>query len=275
MNWSSKNFLLPLSLAFLLIMVSAFAQTGGSPTPTPSGSPSVTPSPSASATPLTTSREVFVVTLSTANVDPLFGAASGFGRFTVDGDSFGAYLQLSGLAPGMMHEQTIHGGTQCPTFAADTNGDAFIDAVESDAVTGPPILALGLDPGVSANVIASAKYPVPADDGVTTYISGALLSAIGVGNVTPSPTMSPTQTPSASPSTSASPSSSPTASPSATPNATATTASELLSNLEGHVVIIHGVSPDTALPSTAASDQSLSPTAALPVACGILTRAQE
>lgn len=272
---SSKNFLVPVCLTLLLIVVSAFAQYGGSGTPTQTTGAAATPSPTSTSTGLpaqSTSRQVFTVALSPSNTDPLFGTASGFGRFVVDGDQFGAYLQLSGLAPGMMHEQHIHAGTQCPDFTADTNGDGFVDAVEGEAVAGPPIVGLALPPTTSG--LDSATYPIPSADGVTTYIAGAAFSALGasIASPTPTPTVTPTQLPGASPTAS------PTVTATFTPIPTqspATSASQLLSNLEGHVVEIHGVSPDTNLPNTVKSDSGQTATATLPVACGTLVRVQE
>src|SRR4051794_15021854 len=111
----------------------ALAQTTSSPSPSPSAS--VSPSPSSLPV-----RQVYSVQLSPGNMDPTSGAASGFGRVVVEGDSLGVYLQLTGLAPGMRHQQHIHAGTKCADASADVNHDGYVDTIEGEAVSGPPVV---------------------------------------------------------------------------------------------------------------------------------------
>src|SRR5688500_5580303 len=76
----------------------------------------------------------FQVTLTPVNPN-VAGSVAGNGTFVIAADNFAANLNITG-APSGTHMQHIHAGRACPTAAADTNGDTFVDAVEASAVSG-------------------------------------------------------------------------------------------------------------------------------------------
>jgi len=265
----------------------------GQPGTSASTRPSASTTPSASASPQSiggTQRTVYEVTLAPIN-SSVTPPASGTVRFVVDSDNIGVFVQASGLAPNVAHPMHIHAGSTCATQAADTNGDGIVDDVESEAVSGPPVVGLDLNANqaaTSSSVIANAIYPMAGTNGNLTYINSFPLSSVIAALNIPNPVTSvnPSASPSsiASPSASASPaisasatpvaltSPSASSSPSGTPNAPGVSG---VVNLENHVVEIHGVATDAQLPNTVQSNDNLPATTTLPVACGIITQVRE
>jgi hypothetical protein len=151
----------------------------------------------------------------------------------------------------------IHQGNACADFSADLNNDGIVDAVESEAVVGPPIIPLSLSGDLNrsnAQAAANQIYSTAAPDGVVNYINAgpsAFLSSLPAPATTATPTA--------------------TASPAA--GEMAGTASLALS---GRVVEIHGIDPTTVLPNTVASDVARkTPQETLGVACGVLVPVTE
>lgn len=221
---------------------SVLAQNGES-----GGSPGASPSPSPSQSLLqTTTREVYLAQLNPAPR----AAASGTAQIVIDGGQAGIFIQASGLAPNVLHEQHIHLGTACADSSDDTNQDGYVDAVEATVVAGPPALPLGFVPGQDT----ASAYPVAAPDGSVSYIGSLSLSAAQAllsTAATASPSPSPTETTSAP----------------------GTSAAQV--PLAGKVIEIHGTDPNTALPATVQSIEGKPAAATLPQACGILQRVNE
>ncbi|OFZ56533.1 MAG: hypothetical protein A2428_15220 [Bdellovibrionales bacterium RIFOXYC1_FULL_54_43] len=283
----------------------ASPSASASPAASPAASPSAQPSPSPT---LATQRQVFIAQLNGVNGS----GASGTARIVVDGETMGIQIEASGLAPGVMHEQHIHGGSQCPGFSADQNGDGFVDSREAEPIAGPIVFPLSLDlprqTGTAENGAAgqAGNFPIASATGTVNYIQASPLSAIlnalsqpGAAGASPSPTA--TATPGESPSPTgtleilgsnpgsavpteapgATPQPSPTESPGASPTATATPGASptgtmgIAGNLESRVIEIHGIDSSTNLPPTVQSDSGKPAQVTLPVACGVIVRTQE
>ncbi|MFL5812223.1 MAG: hypothetical protein ACJ763_01490 [Bdellovibrionia bacterium] len=229
-----------------------------SPGASPTASPTVSPSPaSAGGATGSTTRQVYSAVLNPANGS----GATGTVTVVVDQGRIGAMVQASNLAPDVVHEMHIHQGTACANISADVNGDGVVDAVEAEAISGPPIIPLSLSGDIAPatpQASASMVFPTAAADGVLNYINGgssAFLSSLPAPG-TASPQAGVAATPSVSPTIS--------------PTASGSAGSANLA-LSGRVVEIHGVSPTTLLPNTAASDVSgMTPQQTLGVACGVL-----
>ena len=73
---------------------------------------------------------------------------SGYAELTLDGDSLTVAIHATGLEADKAHAQHIHGSTtnkrnsNCPTAAADTNGDGIISVGEGVPNYGPVLLPL-------------------------------------------------------------------------------------------------------------------------------------
>jgi hypothetical protein len=234
-----------------------------SPGASPSVSPTATPSPtSASGTTGTSNRQVYSAVLNPENGS----GAAGTVTVVVDQGRMGAMVQASNLAPEVTHAMHIHQGTACADSSADANGDGIVDAVEAEAISGPPIIPLSLSGDLAPATPLAAEsmvYPLASANGVLNYINGG--SATFLSSL-PAPGTASSQAGVAA----ASPAVSPSMSPSVSPSATGSAGSANLA-LSGRVVEIHGVSPTTLLPRTVASDaSSLTPQQTLGVACGVL-----
>ncbi|MFD2515090.1 hypothetical protein ACFSRY_14540 [Pontibacter locisalis] len=72
----------------------------------------------------------------------------GTATLTLEGDMLTVHIMASGLEPGMLHPQHIHGfmdsnkNAVCPPMSADMNGDGFIDLTEGAPFYGPVLLPL-------------------------------------------------------------------------------------------------------------------------------------
>ena len=83
-----------------------------------------------------------------------------------------AAIDLAGLPPNMMHLQHFHGfpdgkAASCPTGAADTNGDGYIDLVETEPFAGTTMMPFHAHPVTLE--IANDSYPVADKNGVSHY----------------------------------------------------------------------------------------------------------
>jgi hypothetical protein len=72
-------------------------------------------------------------------------------------------IQASGLEPGQMHIQHIHGfnddaDSKSPTIAQDTDGDGFVELAEGLATYGPIQLNLTLNPENAAHDHGTAGH---------------------------------------------------------------------------------------------------------------------
>lgn len=220
----------------------------------------------------TSTRQVY-----TAQLNPMNSSLSSThanARVIIEGNRAGIYIEGSGFSPNTVHMQHIHIGTACPTQAADKNADGLIDALESNAVTGPAAVPLSLNPvrsiveGITTqgsttshlgNISTQSAYPASTMDGKFTYIASIPLNAlqralnVEIGMM-PVPPPTPTEP---------SPPSSPTP-------GTGTPSSGI--SLERKVIVIHGVGPQASIPNTVQSLPGVSPAQSIPIACGQLTQ---
>lgn len=168
------------------------------------------------------------------------GLINGNGDFKLEGDTFESRVALNN-APEGTHAQHIHIGTACPEPSADTNADGFIDAVEAEAASGKILIPLDSD---LRSQSAGGEFPSGASYNYfqsTSYL--AMLADLKIPDDNSSDSITKLGT-----------------------------TEEL--NLEGKVVVIHGVPSSVTLPETVAGLDGGDPNATLPVACGVITRIQ-
>ena len=73
---------------------------------------------------------------------------SGMATLTLMGDELTVHIEASGLEPGMVHPQHIHGFMEnnknavCPPMSADTDGDGLVELPEGLPYYGPVLLSL-------------------------------------------------------------------------------------------------------------------------------------
>jgi hypothetical protein len=189
----------------------------------------------------------------TAEQQQQSGGPSGTAEFTVNGDALTASVNMTGLDANTTQLQFVSFAANCPTAAADVNGDGVIDAQESLAVTGPILLPL------NQNLVqpTANSFPTTDDNGNLSYTTTASLSQTTAAITTPSAGAAPSPSPSPSASASGTPAPETTVLPSGQPLA-----------LNTRVVVIYGVSLSTSLPATAASLDGYTAQESLPVACG-------
>lgn len=99
----------------------------------------------------------YLATFQTMNTH-LVGTIPGSASFTRKEDRLFVWLRLFAGAPKAWHMQAVYTGTRCPTMSDDTNGDGFIDIVETQAVVGKVLIPLDSDPGTQAS--GRAFYPL-------------------------------------------------------------------------------------------------------------------
>lgn len=134
----------------------------------------------------------------------------------------------------VMHMQRIHSGRRCPTLEDDLNGDGLIDIVEAEKALGEVILPLDND--LSSRAAGEGKYPIGS---AFTYIRSAKWSSI-LEDLKKS-----------------------------YKEGYMVLQGEHL-NLENKVVLIHGTSATTLVPTTLETKDDLEPHISVPIACGII-----
>ena len=104
----------------------------------------------------------------TIPITPVTGEAT----FEITEGNFTAQVTATGLAPGIAHAQHIRTGSGCPTPAADTNDDAFVDVIEGEPFFGRILVPLdadlrtqagGMDQFPVANSLGEIDYSEEAD----------------------------------------------------------------------------------------------------------------
>lgn len=109
--------------------------------------------------------ETATATLATVN-DTVSGA-SGTATFTLTEDEFIARVEVDGADTSLTLRQHVHVGGACPTAAADTNSDGFIDGLESAAVTG--LILIPLDGDITTQAGGATTFPSSDATGSYTY----------------------------------------------------------------------------------------------------------
>jgi hypothetical protein len=117
-----------------------------------------------------TSQKVFM-----ADLDPLNrSGAHGHAVLQKDGHKLDTKIVTRGMAPKLPHAQHIHGMAQaiseCPTLAADMNGDRLINTAEGLPSYGPIQVSLTTRGDTSpASALAVNRFPTANSDGVLRY----------------------------------------------------------------------------------------------------------
>lgn len=164
-----------------------------------------------------------------------YGAAT----FTVDGDQVQVNTSMDD-DQAVMHRQSLHLGTRCPTLSDDTNGDGLVDYREALAVVGEAIIPLDND----LNTQTGGAEVYPRGPGMT-YSRTASLEKIQADLSKPDEDT--------------------------TDNITKLSPGKRLS-FEGKVVLIHGTAPQSAFPLSLAAYKSEPAHISLPVVCGVLKK---
>lgn len=110
-----------------------------------------------------------------AELDPLNNSgASGTANLALEGDQLNTDIASEGLAPNLPHAQHIHGLEQaiseCPSLAADQNGDGLVNTTEGQPSYGPILTSLTTEGDTSPDsALAVDRFPVANEDGTLTY----------------------------------------------------------------------------------------------------------
>jgi hypothetical protein len=166
------------------------------------------------------------------------GEASGTADFEISSDEFKAMVEMQN-APNSEHLQHVFVGSSCPTEASDANGDGFVDVVEATASTGG--ILIPLDNDLSAQ---DAGGTFPSGASFNYQQSTSLLAMLGDLRL---PDTNPEDA------------------------IVKLGATEEL-NLEGKVVVIHGVPNSVELPETVLGLGDIDARRTLPIACGVIQR---
>lgn len=174
----------------------------------------------------------------TATLQPMNAKAIGFSTtgeatFKIHGDDLTIDIKVKGSPPNLTHWQHFHGlkgqmAATCATPAADTNGDGFVDLIETEPASGTTMVPF--DDMPAKMDVAHGDYPKASADGSYHYhkvVSVKELSA-----------------------------------------AFAKAFDGQALNLDKRVLLIHGVADDTKLPSTVKSLGPIPAQVTLPIACG-------
>jgi Cu/Zn superoxide dismutase len=110
-------------------------------------------------------QNAFHVDLTALNGSGVTGTAD----LVLTGDQLQVRLDLRGETPGKTHPQHIHGeaqakgAAQCPTAAADSNGDGVLDHEEAEALTGGAVLPLEPFPTAAADGAVHFEHTYTVD----------------------------------------------------------------------------------------------------------------
>ena len=110
-----------------------------------------------------------------ADLNPLNrSGADGNAIIHTEGGKLDAKILSTGMAPNLPHAQHIHGMVQavseCPTLAADTNGDGRVNTVEGLPSYGPIAVSLTTSGDTSPNsALAVSRFPVADSGGFMDY----------------------------------------------------------------------------------------------------------
>jgi hypothetical protein len=183
------------------------------------------------------SNAVYVAHLSALNTTVTGRAATGEVRFLIRGNSLTITVEARGLPKNITHWQHFHGfidGRQsnCPTRAADANGDGIIDLIETEPMAGTTMVPFHSDP-VSIDV-PRETYPKATATGMLQYRKTVSLRALQ--------------------------------------GAFGKAFNGQKLDLDRRVVFIHGIPTAIMLPTSVASLGKIPAQVTLPIACGKITR---
>jgi hypothetical protein len=169
------------------------------------------------------------------------GVARGKAYFTIRNGQITATVSALGIEGGMIHPQHVHAASNCPPASADVNHDGFVDVIEGVPFYGPILIPLDDDLTSQAN----GTFPTASGlEGRLSYQSSASFAAMLADLNAPDPNTS---------------------------DAVVKLDGAPLALATRHVVV-HGVDPNTPLPSTVASLPGVPAFLTLPVACGEIRR---
>ena len=110
-----------------------------------------------------------------ADLNPLnHSGAHGHALLQKDGRKLDTKIYSTGMAPKLPHAQHIHGMAQaiseCPTLAADDNGDGLVNTAEGLPSYGPIQASLTTRGDTSpGSALAVNRFPVANSDGAANY----------------------------------------------------------------------------------------------------------
>jgi hypothetical protein len=116
--------------------------------------------------------ERYIAKLVPLNAEKIGTSASGTANLAVADGKLIVSIDLKGLAPGLMHLQHFHGfpdgkDAVCPAAKEDTNGDGYVDLIETEPVAGTTMLPFHAHPVTLE--IPNDTYPVADNNGAATY----------------------------------------------------------------------------------------------------------
>lgn len=177
--------------------------------------------------------ERFIAKLQPLNAAKIGTAATGTATLDVANGNLSVSIDMAGLPPGIMHLQHFHGfpdgrDAACPTEDADTNGDGYVDLLETEPVAGTTMVPFHAHPATLE--IPSDSYPVADQQGNANYKKIESVAALedALKNKFKVPVLA----------------------------------------LEKRVIFVHGIASSTALPDSVKSLPGVPAQATLPIACG-------
>lgn len=116
--------------------------------------------------------ERYVAYLTPLNAEKIGTSASGTANLEIADGKLTVTIDLVGLTPSLMHLQHFHGfpdgrDAVCPTAKQDTNGDGYIDLIETEPVAGTTMLPFHAHPATLE--IPNDTYPLADKKGAAHY----------------------------------------------------------------------------------------------------------
>lgn len=127
--------------------------------------------------------EVFTANLRPLNAELSFRPVRGSAQVKVTKGRITVRVNAQGLEPGIPHPQHIHGKMgvgECPTMAADDNGDGVVDVVEGLPDYGGILVTLDSDLTDGSGTQVDG-LPTADEDGTIHYEQSASLEAVQAG----------------------------------------------------------------------------------------------
>ena len=129
-----------------------------------------------------------------AELEPLNGSgASGHAKLTLQGNERNTKINSHGLAPNLTPAQNIHGFKQavseCPTLAADDDGDVLVNTLEGLPSYGPILVSLTTTGDTSpSSGLAVDRFPVANPGGSERYertieVSSEIANKLGMFHI--------------------------------------------------------------------------------------------